>query len=804
MKRSIQIYVEGVKLDLFNDEQIQVNSTVQNISDISKVYCDFSQSFSVPATPNNNKVFSHFYNSEVFKYNSTQFDVNIRKDAQIDINLTAFRTGKIQLEKANIKKGKPESYQITFYGDITSLKDKFAEDLLGDVDLSSLDHLYNGTEVFNRITDNSTNYEVRYPLISSKRNWVYGGGSADDITDSTGRIDYLELFPAVKISSLFNAIASHYGLTFNGTFLSDQRFTDCFLWGKTTNANTLDFITQPQRVDFVLGFADGGVINVPFDFTNDTLSYSDQFFFLANTSYPSGYFNRRFRTRFTIYDISSATATWYIDLYKDGILYSTTQGTGNSTQTYTLLEEAASPGLSSTLYMEVRSSEQMSFKTRVYCDELFDYNDTSTTGVPIISTDVYSVASYGPSQTLTGNSNLAGLVPEMKVADFFSGILKVFNLTCYGTAANTFQIEPLDIWYQVGDIHDITKYTDIDSIDVDRVPLYKRIKLKYQESDSILNKQYKALFQKNYGDDDQDFSYDGSEFNVELPFENLMGQRFDNTTTQVAYALTENLDPYTPKPCLFYMYERQATDVKLYNGSSVVDLVNYMPFGQDLLFNGVDNYSLNFGPAMSTFLLQPVQDGLTKTYYISYLLNLYDLQNRLVSVKTQLPISLLTKLRLNDRLIIRDKRYVINEMKSNLTSGEVNFTLLLDFRDILPVTVIPSPSGAGCVDVPINLPNGVCSAAIATSTPGVTITPSSVTSSQIIEVCVPANANPQTFIVTEDTNLLFPPILYKYVNTEDNFRIVTEGSANQTIVLTVTFTYCNGAVDDQTIVIQQP
>ena len=58
--------------------------------------------------------------------------------------------------------------------------------------------------------------------------------------------------------------------------------------------------------------------------------------------------------------------------------------------------------------------------------------------------------------------------------------------------------------------------------------------------------------------------------------------------------------------------------------------------------------------------------------------------------------------------------------------------------------------------------------------------------------------------IDEDTNLLFPPILYKYVNTEDNFRIVTEGSANQTIVLTVTFTYCNGAVDDQTIVIQQP
>ena len=60
MKRSVQIYVEGVKLDLFDDEQIQVNSSVQNIQDISKVYSDFSQSFTVPATKTNNKVFHHW------------------------------------------------------------------------------------------------------------------------------------------------------------------------------------------------------------------------------------------------------------------------------------------------------------------------------------------------------------------------------------------------------------------------------------------------------------------------------------------------------------------------------------------------------------------------------------------------------------------------------------------------------------------------------------------------------------------------------------------------------------------------
>ena len=55
--RSVQVYIEGQRLELFQDEQIQVNSSVQNIADISKVFTDFSQSFTVPASSHNNAIF---------------------------------------------------------------------------------------------------------------------------------------------------------------------------------------------------------------------------------------------------------------------------------------------------------------------------------------------------------------------------------------------------------------------------------------------------------------------------------------------------------------------------------------------------------------------------------------------------------------------------------------------------------------------------------------------------------------------------------------------------------------------------
>jgi len=805
--RKVQIYIEGVQLDLFNDEQINVSSTIQNIADISKVYTDFSQSFTVPATVNNNKIFQHFYNSEVFEYNpndvtpsastSFTFNVNVRKSASIEINLTPFRTGKIQLEKANLKNGKPESYTLTFYGELTSLKDKFGEDMLSDLDLDSLNHSYTGTEVYNRITDHSTDYDIRYPLISSERNWTNSGSGSDDITHTNGRIVYTELFPAIKATKLFDAIEAKYGVTFNSTFFGLDVFKKLFLWGKKSKANT--FITQPLKVNTTSVSYNFGATVSPFDLSAGTLNFDySNISEMMNPNYNTTYPNRSLTLKnniikVTMSAISSATVTYYIDAYENGVLYNTASGSGNTNQTFNMYT-AYNDNLPHEFYFNVRATEAITFKADISYTQGFWWTDSTAT--PQIGTDSFQVVGLGATQSLTGITNLAALVPEMKVADFFSGILKMFNLTLFGTEVDIYQIETLETFYNTGDVYDITTYTDITSIDVDRVPLYKKIAFKYQEGQSILNKQFDKLYLKQYGDATEEYDYDGGEFTVELPFENLMGEKFTGTDLQVAYALDENLAPYIPKPCLFYMYDNQTTSVKFYDGSSEQTITNYLPFGQDVQINGVEDYSLNFNADISTFLLYPINNSLFATYYFNYLANLYRLQNRLVKVKTQLPISVLTELQLNDRLVISDKRYIINEMKSNLTTGEVNFTLLLDFRPVRPSIAVNTNAGANCVDVPINLLNGVVSATITTTTAGVTITPSTITSSQVIVVCVPVNPNPTTYIINEAATA--------NINTEDYNQIVTEDSQTQDILLTITHTYANGSVNDTSVLIQQP
>ena len=50
------IYLNSERLELFKDETVELNSSVQNINDISKTFTDYSQSFTVPASDDNNKI----------------------------------------------------------------------------------------------------------------------------------------------------------------------------------------------------------------------------------------------------------------------------------------------------------------------------------------------------------------------------------------------------------------------------------------------------------------------------------------------------------------------------------------------------------------------------------------------------------------------------------------------------------------------------------------------------------------------------------------------------------------------------
>jgi hypothetical protein len=731
--RDVQIYIEGKRLELFNDEKIEINSSVQNIQDIAKVFTDFSQSFTVPASTINNQIFQHFYQSDV---NAT-IDHQIRREAKIEIDLTTFRTGKIQIEKSNLKNGSVESYTLTFYGDIVTLSDLIGDEKMNTLDLSAYSHLYTGSEVQSRITDNG-NLDVRYPLVSSLRAWENSGGGVNDITQTAHAIAYTELFPAIKISRLFEAIETKYDIDFQGLFLTDKRFTECFMHLK--NKAEFKFRTAFQRVDLT-SFSSGG--GDYFDLVEDSLHIQHDGF------------EGTHQVNVTIPYVSTTGVNYYIDVYENGIYLTTITSSGLGTHLAITYNDEV--GLDKTLTFNLSSDFPITMSANI------EYKRT------ILGTPIYWTA-FGTNQTFIGTVDLSATMPDMKIADFITGILKKFNLTCYGLSPYTFQIEPLEDWYKKGRILNITPYTDIDSVDIERIKIYKEISFTHEVSQSFMNTEFYDTFGRYYGDLQQAYNYESNEYQVKVPFENLLFNKFTGTDLQVGYYLDKTLAPYIPKPSLMYLEELKTCSFKFNNGTTVPTITTYRPFGQDLTYNNF-KWSLNFGADISTLYNVVNPNSLYSVYYSGYLNNLYARKNRMYTYKTKLPISILTSLRLNDRLIIRDKRYIINEMKSELTSGEVTFVLILDFRAMNAITTSPVPKPSGTIIVPILVGNQVTKVTIDVGTTGVTADKYIVTTDDKVVFTYPENTSAFYTIGTESGDALVTEQLIKLRSEEGSGKV---------------------------------
>ena len=715
--RKVDVYIEVIadsnnyeKLELFNDEEIQINSSIQNIQDLAKVYTDFTQSFTIPASPRNNRLFEHFYQSDV----DANDNPNIRRNAFIEIGTIPFRSGKISIESSNVVKGRVESYSITFYGDLTSLKDKFGDDSIKDLDLRSYGHDYNGTEVSNRLHVNA-NYDIRYPLISANRIWSYGDGTSTDINTSAGAIVYTELFPALRVKKIIEAIQTKYGVTFDSNFFNQKLFKDLFLLLK--NDKELEVLSDTKDVAFV---AEGGVDLglTRFFSTYIRLKNVKLVSLYVNLSLPSG-------------------VVLYFDSYLDGKLVKTKK----------INETGLLPIF---YYTYLPDKHKLEVKVRA--------NTTATISIAyslqyqVIGGDSSTKTNAGGSISFVGNKlDPTIYAPKITIADFLSGIFKMFNLTCYATSINKFQVEPLDDWYTKGAVVDVTEYIDTDEITIERHKLYKAINFDYEKSESFVNKQYfneatNAI--REFGCLGESFSnYDGGEYKIDVPFENIYFTKEDTENAAEpprAFLLNESTstESYDNKPILLYLgYEKTGMSYYFANGTTTSLKTSYFPLTNQLTYNNA-LYSNHFSIEGSAFDGTSIINTLYQLYYAPYLQNLFSQKNRLTNVKALFPISLLTSLKLNDRLIIRDKRYVINEMKANLTTGDVDLALINDFRQVANINIPVQSAAGGDVEIPIFTESGVANMTINNADYY------DYTSDQLITYTVTVNATglPRTFV----------------------------------------------------------
>ena len=636
------------RIELFEDEKISVTSSIQNINDISKVFTDYSQSFTIPASANNNEIFRHWYENSL----DDAYDQRIRYDGYIEVDTQTFRSGKWQLESATVKNNRVEDYKITFYGELKSLTDKFGDDKLKDVQtLNNYTFAYSGTAVKNKI-QSTTDEDVMFPLITSNRVWESTGVTDRNIFSVAGAILHTDLFPAMKISKVVEAIESKYNLNFSGSFLTDERFTKAYIWFKNNEARTFNFISIPNRI--TLTNNQNGWFNI----ANNTIDIV-RFFDGAALLY-----NANFNLNITF----SASTNSILRVYKNGALFTSVSNTG-TTASFTI-NQSMGIGL---YYFEVQTSSSVTY-AYTYNAKRYSYNSSGGT------TEITFITGSGSSSAIP-NIDLTNNAPDIKVSDFFSGVLKMFNLTAFSEDGVNFTIEQLENWYYLGQIRDYSGYCTTD-MDFERIKPYKKIDFSYQKSESLMNVGFANLYNRDYGNLSYSFStIEGSDYAISLPFENML---FQSAPLNVGYALKSDYTPYKAKPTVMYYTGRYARAYYFNNGTTTATLDNVNLFTSDMQDSSDNNEtnSLNWGIENSNLFTGVVSNTLFNNYYLDYLNNLYSLKSRMVKVKMRLPYLELLNLKLNDRIVIRDKRYIINQFTTDLITFESDFELIQDFRSI--------------------------------------------------------------------------------------------------------------------------
>ena len=281
-------------------------------------------------------------------------------------------------------------------------------------------------------------------------------------------------------------------------------------------------------------------------------------------------------------------------------------------------------------------------------------------------------------------------MPDIKVADFFMGLVKMFNLIITPINETTFKLEPLELYYQAGQIKDLTPFIYADELDIEKPKLFKTIEFKYEQSENILNNAFNGLFNRQYGDltFDSGSNSETGKYEIKLPFEDVMWERATGYNFQTATLLNKDLQSYTPKPILMYnngLSDVSAFPIKIYNGTTYTNVNNYVRFNNEINTGATDLsylYSINFGNEVSSWYLVNSPQGLYKRHYEQYIANLYNQKTRILKAKAKLEPKNLTELKLNNRIIIRDNRYIINSFTSDLTTGETTFELINDYRSL--------------------------------------------------------------------------------------------------------------------------
>lgn len=218
---------------------INMNYSIDDVRNIEKKNGNFSKTFTVPGTKNNNEIFGHLFD---IKTTFDKYDPNLRVDAVLLQDSSPLIEGYLQLK--SVKKlnntdleGNLIKYDIILFDSSIDFFQQLGDKELTDLELSAYTHTYDKTTIENAWTANTFNDIYQYPTLDK---------------DSVG-YNVSDFKPALYSKGILNKIASEAGYTLEGDFMDNDTLfpNELILWdGNEPEITKSEAVSREFRASF--------------------------------------------------------------------------------------------------------------------------------------------------------------------------------------------------------------------------------------------------------------------------------------------------------------------------------------------------------------------------------------------------------------------------------------------------------------------------------------------------------------------------------------------------------------------------
>lgn len=741
----VEIYIETSpdiyeRLDMFDDENVNINYKLKDLSDIAKIFSTYSQTFTVPASSKNSKILNFIFNSTIIG-NSYKY---IR--GKIYINSYLFKVGFFEINNGKFKDRKISSYTINFRSGVSDLKTILGEKMLSDLN-GGQTIKWNDQTVYD-ILSNPQTQDVLVPLISNQRVWTYGDGQKTDIKFNSSTkenykyIDVKELRPAIPYSTIMDAVIDQFGLDVRCPLFDRPAYQKLYV--HLTNEN-------PSVPKIVLPIDNGfggyenilGNVTKRYDIFANTVANVIE---VAYSEFPMNPLEEEARLKIDM-DISQSLTTddsvkavfTFLNDSTGEILYTeeTTANNNHITSTFDIGKPPKyniRPGNSLFIRVEVKFSSNVTWNN---CQFNMIVKGFFITGERL---DLYQKRSQNNLPPPNFDElNLFGLIPNMKIIDFLSSFFKMFNIrvredqnsfTLNWETPEDFYESPLIPSYQR--IKDYTKYTDSSEHDTTMLPVYTNYIFSHKQPKYDGNVAFKTANvdnpnSKEYGQliyTIPDSTYTKEEYKIETQYSIVPITIINNTNVITYYGfsdgdkkdspvfgtLNEGAGAYPPNYGEFTLYYKNNlegfTDENgnpitfgYSLGANTVPLNNYTKFNlTDTDNEATYTNSLGFKDEVN---LEPVQFVADKNLFSNYYMdsiqslgegNTFSFYYDFTCI---LPPKEIINFDLRSRIIIGNQNFRIEEASLNIVTGKSTLKLINipAAKEVIQNDFVYNPSG---------------------------------------------------------------------------------------------------------------